>query len=48
MVGGETLKIKLKMGILGRISPIYTQRISLYIIRTIRASSGEFIQVMNQ
>ena len=42
MVGGETLYITLTTGIFGPISQINTQRISLYIFRTIKPSSGEY------
>ena len=41
MVGGETLYITLKMGILGQDPQINNERISIYIFRTIKASSGE-------
>ena len=45
-VGGETLSITLKTGILGQVSQISTQRIapSLYIrtFLTIKASPGEY------
>ena len=45
MVGGETLYITLTTGILGHVSQVNTERISLckyiYMFRTIKVSSGE-------
>ena len=41
MVGGETLYLTLTLGMLGQVSQINAQRISLYIFCTIKASSGE-------
>ena len=41
MVGGETLKITLATGLFGHLSQINTQRIPIYIVRTIRASTRE-------
>ena len=38
MVGGQTLQVTLKTVMLGHISQINTQRISIYKFRTIKAS----------
>ena len=41
MMGGETLLITITMAILGDASQLNTQRNSIYIFRTIKASTGE-------
>ena len=43
MLGGETLQIALTTGILGHVSQINTQRISIIIFHTIKASSEEIL-----
>ena len=42
MVGRETLQITLTTGLLSHVSQINTQRIFIYLFRTIKSSSGEY------